>query len=204
MPPHRLVVPSAEHVLVSAWLGSVRDGAWEDFASWWDRVSAGDDDGPWRIDRQVLSRAGAEGAARVRLVLGADGEDGTPHAGTLSAADVRLVELLMAELESVGLTGRNAADLVHGAAEGLQAERRGRSAPPLPAPLVARVATWGAGVLDAARAAGVEVVGDPALLDWPVGAEDPEAAQVDVGTALDLAFGVLDRVRSWPGREAAR
>lgn len=197
-----LVVPSAEHVLVTSWLASVRVGAWESFARWWERVSAGDAEGLWRIDRQVLAWSAVAGSGHVRLVLGADGGADVHR---LSTEGVRLVELLMVELERVGLTGRNAADMLHGAACGLEggAVAASRSAPPLSGPLVERVTDWSTGTLDRVRAAGVPVEGDPTLLTWPVLEDAPEPAEVSVKTALDLAFGVLQRVRSWPGAEAA-
>lgn len=200
--PVVLVVPSLLRLLQAGWLASLRRRPWSTFGDWL-RQALADDAGDardagrpeWRYDRVVAGWVDAVGRGRVHLVAGED-----PAARTLSRAEVATVEALVAELDELGLTGRNAVDLLQGGIEKLLHAPPVPGAEPgssgLPADLEQRLAETADAMLAAVDTARVSVAGDRSALLWPTGAGRGDDL-VALSAAVDLSIGALERVASW-------
>lgn len=217
--PVVLVLPSLVQLLQAGWHDALGARGWATFGGW--LAESLDESGrrpTWRYDAVVAAWADVVGPGRIHVVAGEDPVAasvtlarlrGTAEEATaarswtraLSWAEVRMVESLVAELESLELVGRNAADMVHGGVEQLRRSDAvvplGRS--PLPAALADRVGAEGRAMLAALTSSGVHVVGDRAALGWPTDGGSAAGA-VDLASAARLATGVLDRVAGWGSR----
>lgn len=212
--PVVLVVPSLAVLLQAAWLEDLRAQGQQSFSDWWARVS-GDSEPAcgWRYDLVVSSWARAVGPERVHVIAGEDQAAASrllegvvvgaalapePWLRSLRAVEVRMLEELVEELLALGMVGRNAADLVHGAAD---AQRRtpAQGLPSLP-PLdgVSAMSTRQLASEMEARldALGVHVHGDRSALGWPA-VQDAPPATVLLADSLTLTIGMLERVTSW-------
>jgi hypothetical protein len=208
-----LVVPSALRLVQAGWLDTLRRRSWSRFADWL-AGALEDPEGAWRWDRLATRWAGEVGANRVHVVAGeapaAVVETLTGLAGepvsvagwtrTLTGAEVAAVETLLAELEELGLDGRNAADLLDGAVAAMvRTPAVGGAAPAadaVPEQGQVRLAAETERMLTALEASGIEVHGDRTALTTapPVSrAED----RVALGAAVALSVGALDRGSHW-------
>ena len=218
-----LVLPSLLHVMQAGWLAALRAGQWSTFEDW--LTSAVEDTRhepgrpTWRYDLVVAEYAGTLGTDRVHVVVGEDPAaaaafladlSGAPvdrmvlegWTRALSWAEVGTVEALLFELEDLGLTGRNAAEMVDGGAEHLM--RSGTPVPlgrsPLLESLEGRLAGSAAEMAAAVAAAGVPATGDLTRLAWPP--HDGDAVPtVGLTEAAELAMGMLERVTTWAREE---
>lgn len=115
-----------------------------------------------------------------------------------------MVEALLAELDELGLTGRNAADLLQGGVAALLPGADSHAADPgpgrLPEDLDQQLAARAEEMLALVDAAGVVVEGDRAALLWDSGSGGA-AGPVGLPAAVDLALGTLERVASWSGTQ---
>lgn len=198
-----LVVPSLVRLLQAAWLASLRRRPWATFEDWLTSELADEaGTGPeWRYDRVVAAWAEAVGAERVQLVVG---DDRTPEPATrsLTGAEVATVEALVAELEDLGLTGRNAVDLLQGAVATVLHGPADPHAVPghgVRLELSARTAATAETMLANVEAAGVAVAGDRSALLWPTAGPEQGEGLVGLSAAVDLSIGALERVASWAG-----
>ena len=202
--PVVLAVPSLVRLVQAAWVTSLRS-SWVPFADWLTgELSDESASGPaWRYDRVVAAWVEAVGAERVQV---AAGEDGTPEpAGrVLTGAEVATVEALVAELEALGLTGRNAVDLlqgavdtvVHGPTDPGGSDGAGVDVQP---DLSARMAATAEAMLATVESSGATVAGDRAALLWPGVTSEQGDELVALSAAVDLSIGALERVASWAG-----
>jgi hypothetical protein len=202
-----LVVPSLPRLLQAGWLASLRRRPWSTFEDWLRQALTDDtpDTRPgWRYDRAVAGWADAVGPGRVQLVAG-DDPAATPGGRPLTWAEVATVDALRAELEALGLTGRNAADLLQGAVEKL-VRGLGPDAAPGPAPLSSdleqRLVEAADAMLASVDETGVTVTGDRSLLRWTAEAGRGDDL-VALSAAVDLSIGALERVASWGPKEHA-
>lgn len=205
--PVLFVLPSLVHVLQAGWVGALGAGAWTTFGTWVEgALSEGAQPSAlptWRYDEVLTAWADVVGPARIRVVLGEEHADAAPGSGTraLSWAEIGMIETLVAELVTLGLVGRNAAELVHGGVTRLV--RTESIVPlgvsPLPQALEARIAETAAAMVVALDASGVHVIGDRSLLGWPPRSGRTAAANSGVGLveAARLATGVLEQVATW-------
>ena len=200
-----LAVPSVVRLVQAAWLASLRRRPWATFEDWLTRELS-DESGSgaaWRYDRVVAAWVETLGAERVQVTVG---EGGTPQpAGrSLTGAEVATVEVLVAELEDLGLTGRNATGLLQGAVDKIvhgRTELAGTDGAQLGVrpDLSARMAATAEAMLAEVEAAGVMVAGDRTALLWPEGTPEPGGDLVALSTAVDLSIGALERVAAWAG-----
>jgi hypothetical protein len=120
----------------------------------------------------------------------------------LSWAEVGTLEALLFELEDLGLTGRNASEMVDGGAEQLM--RSGAPVPlglsPLLEALEGRLAALGTEMAAAVDAAGVRVSGDLSKLAWPTRGGEA-VLTVGLAEAAELTMGMLERVTTWAREE---
>jgi hypothetical protein len=207
----------------AGWLAALRAGKRSTFEGWLesavDEVERPPGGRTWRYDLVVAEYAGSVGADRVRVVVGEDPAaaaavladlSGTPArppvlegwTRALSWAEIGTLEALLLELEELGLTGRNASEMVDGGAEQLM-----RSGTPVPlglSPLVeaqeGRLVELAAEMAAAVDATGVHVSGDLTKLTWPP--RDGDGVRtVGVAEAAELAMGMLERVTTWAREE---
>ncbi|MGZ8744742.1 MAG: hypothetical protein ACXWXO_17640 [Nocardioides sp.] len=219
-----LVLPSLLHLMQAGWLAALRAGEWFTFEGWLKSALDDAEHEPssrptWRYDRVVAAYAGTLGADRVRVVVGEDPAaaaavladlSGTPAqppvlAGwtrALSWAEVGTLEALLFELEDLGLTGRNASEMVDGGADQLM--RSGTPVPlglsPLLEALEGRLVELAAEMAAAVDVAGVRVSGDLTKLAWPP-REGDAVLTVGVAEAAELTMGMLERVTTWSPEE---
>jgi hypothetical protein len=199
-----LVVPSLVHLLQAGWVDGLRARGWRTFEAWLDAALAGGQDEPrgWRCDEVVAAWVEALGSPdRVHVVLGGAGEPEASAARVLSWPEVGMVEALLADLGDLDLVGRNAAEMV---ASGVDRLRRTEDVVPLgscplPQALQDRAATEARAMAARLDALGVQVSGDRAALDWPIGSAGTSGA-VGLAAAAGLAMGALEQVAAW-GRE---
>lgn len=203
-----LVVPSLVRLVQSAWLASLRSRPWAGFEDWLaGELSDESGNGPaWRYDRVVTAWAEAVGAERVQV---AAGDDRTPEPACrrLTGAEVATVEALVAELEDLGLTGRNAADLLQGAVDKVVHDPTdpGEAADPalaVPPELSARMAATAETMLATVEETGVMITGDRSALLWPGATPEEGGDLVALSAAVDLSIGALERVAAWATPEA--
>ena len=206
--PVVLVVPSLVRLVQAAWLASLRRRPWSTFEGWLQRaLTEGSGTGPeWRYDRVVTAWVGAVGAERVELAVG---EDRTSDAAarSLTAAEVAALEALVAELDELDLTGRNAADLVQGAIAKVvhgPPDPDAVRGPGVRPELSARMAASAEAMLATVDRTGVTVLGDRSALLWPAATPERGDGLVSLSAAVDLSIGALERVAAWatPGERA--
>jgi hypothetical protein len=212
-----LVVPSTARVVQAGWLQALRRRSWSRFADWLPGALE-DPEGSWRWDRLAARWAGEVGADRVHVVAGdapdAAAETLTVLAGepvsvsgwarTLIGAEVAAVESLVAELEELGLGGRNAADLLDGAVAAMvRTPAVGGTAPAADAvPEQERVAAEAGRMLAALEESGIHVHGDRAALTTTAPAAG-SAERVGLAAAVALSVGALERVTTWARAEGS-
>jgi hypothetical protein len=213
-----LVVPSPARLLQAGWIDALHRRSWSRFADWLP-AALDDPEAGWRYDRLVARWAGSVGADRVHVVAGDDpaaagavlselaGEPVTPlgWTRTLSGAEVVAVEALVAELEELGLDGRNAADMLDGAVAGMvrtpAVGGTGPAADAVPEGARERVAAEADRMLVAVDASGVHLHGDRSALQ---GSGTGVGERVGLDAAVALSVGALERVATWtPSRESA-
>lgn len=217
--PVVLVLPSLTQMLQAAWLEALRAGEWAPFDAWLEATLA--DRAPasrptWRYDLVLADWVRAAGAGRVRVVVGPGRSAATatlaaPSGGpmalegwprTLTWAEVAMVQSLVGELEELGLTGRNATEMVHGGGTTLMASTSGAPVgqAPLSAALRDRLAAVAEEMAAALDASGVLVSGDRSAL-VRLDESDHSGSAVGLAEAAALASGVLERVSTWGDTE---
>jgi hypothetical protein len=216
-----LVVPSVTRLVQAAWLRSLRRLPRLPFADWLEQeLTTGSGAPEWSYGRAAARWADAIGSGRLHVVAGEDPAATEETLFRIAGAPVRLrgrrrrlewaevatVERLAGELTDLGLTGRNAVQLLDGAVHALET-----SQPPAEGPITGsrlsaqqehRLLELSEAMLAATDASGATVHGDRSALLWRAitGSTDDTVA---LDSAVVLSVGVLDRVVAW-GTEEAR
>ncbi len=218
--PVVFVIPTLQHVLQAAWIDAIGSRHWVSFETWLAAALAdpagqvGTSGLPsWRYDAVIRSWTEKVGARRVHVVVGDDAQAATEMLAAISSVpasedlecwpralswpEVRMADQLVAELDDLGLVGRNAAEMVHAALSRLALD--GVAVPlgasKLPSTLADQAATAATEMRSVVESLGVGIAGDLSALTRLE--SDETGAQVGLEQAGRLAAGVLEHVATW-------